>query len=442
MKLFKQLYITNLLIWILLSISLCFIISLWIPMMMMITQYLFLGVFIFVILEIFMFFDKKHKIKVERNYPEKLSNGDNNPLQITIKNTYPFDIKIEVIEEIPANFQIRTFFYKLKLEKNATKTIEYSLRPTKRGIYTFGNCYVFVTKFNLIKRRLTTLTPISLTCYPSFIQLKKYMLMASTNRLNEIGVKKIRKIGNTLEFDHVRNYNLGDEFRRINWKASAKNHRLMSNHYEDEKSQPIYALIDTSRAMRMPFEEMTLLDYAINATLVLSNTTIQKHDKAGMLTFDKQIENFVVADKRNHQMQLITEKLYNIKTNFEESDFGNIYAFAKKNISQRALLFIYTNFETLDAMNRQLQYLKLLKKSHIIVIVIFKNTEIVALSNQKATHPFDIYKQVISEKFLYEKQLIVQELERNGIQTLYTKPEDLTVNSINKYLEIKARGLI
>ncbi|HRO76740.1 MAG TPA: DUF58 domain-containing protein, partial [Crocinitomicaceae bacterium] len=167
-----------------------------------------------------------------------------------------------------------------------------------------------------------------------------------------------------------------------------------------------------------------------------------KNDKAGMLTFSKHVGNHIIADKRNHQMNLISEALYKITTKFEESEFGRLYAFAKKNINQRSLVFLYTNFETLDALHRQLPYLKLLNKSHIVVVITFKNTELKALAKEKVSKSLDIYNQIIAEKFNYEKQLIIQEMQANGLQTIYTEPSNLTVNVINKYLEIKARGII
>src|SRR5699024_8956598 len=212
----------------------------------------------------------------------------------------------------------------------------------------------------------------------------KYQLLATTNRLNELGVKRIRRIGSTMEFDSIREYLRGDEYRFINWKATAKTKKLMVNQYEDERSQPIYSFIDLSRTMRMPFDGLTLLDYAINSSLVLSSITILKHDKAGLLTFSKEIETHIKADRRNHQMQLISDALYNVYTEFKETDFGKLYSYISRNINQRSLIFLYTNFETLDALHRQLPYLKLMNKSHIIVCIVFKNTELDTLTHTPA----------------------------------------------------------
>ncbi|MEL6976921.1 MAG: DUF58 domain-containing protein, partial [Bacteroidota bacterium] len=276
----------------------------------------------------------------------------------------------------------------------------------------------------------------------SFLQLRKYDLIAFTNRLHQYGLKKIRRIGHTMEFEQIKEYVQGDDIRNINWKATAKKNHLMVNQYQDEKSQPIYSIIDKGRVMKMPFDALSLLDYAINATLVISNIAIKKQDKAGMLAFSNKVENRVVAERRNSQMSLILETLYNLETNFVESDFSRLYIDIKRNINQRSLLLLYTNFETLDALHRQLGYLQALAKQHLLVVIFFENTE---LNHFAETHPkntLQVFEQTIAEKFIYEKKLIVNELNRYGIQTILTKPEDLTVNTINKYLEIKARGLL
>ena len=202
------------------------------------------------------------------------------------------------------------------------------------------------------------------------MQLKKFDLMAMAYR-NEYGIKKIRRIGQTMEFEQIKNYVLGDDIRNINWKATAKKNQLMINQYQDEKSQPIYSIIDKGRVMKMPFNGLSLLDYAINYTLVMSNITIKKHDKAGMFCFSKKIENRVVAERRSNQMNLILETLYNVKTDFKESDFSKLYSDLKHNIKQRSLLFLYTNFETLDGLDRQLAYLQGIAKNHVLVVILF-----------------------------------------------------------------------
>lgn len=141
-------------------------------------------------------------------------------------------------------------------------------------------------------------------------------------------------------------------------------------------------------------------------------------------------------------MSKFLENLYRVKTNFFESDYSKLYIEIKKNITHRSLLILYTNFETLDSLNRQLPYLKAIAKSHLLVVVFFNNTELNQLIQEKANTIQQVYDKVIAEKFAFEKRLIVNELKKYGIYSVLTQPENLTLDTINKYLEIKARGIL
>lgn len=442
MRKLKQLFLTSQFFYSLLGVAAFFTVSFFIKGLFVVAWIVFWLWMAVLIFDFILLFAGKGRIEITRIYPEKLSNGDENPMKLLVHSFYPFATVVEVLEEFPVQLQLRGKEFLTQLPANQHTEISYFMRPTQRGIYQFGRCMALVMRFGFFKRRFITNQEQEIPCYPSYIQLRKYQLLATSNRLNEMGIKRIRRIGSAMEFDHVREYVQGDDYRHMNWKASAKVKKLMVNQYEEEKSQPIYSFIDLGRAMRMPFHGLTLLDYAINASLVLSNATILKQDRAGLLTFSKEMNAFIVAEKRNNQMHKISEALYQITTKFDESEFGKLYSYANAHINKRSLIFLYTNFETLDSLKRQMGYLTMLNRSHIIVVIVFKNVEVEDLAKSSPKKTIDIYNQIIAEKFIYEKQLIVQELIRNGFQTIYTAPENLTINSINKYLEIKARGLI
>ncbi len=382
-------------------------------------------------------------ISGKRETPEKFSNGDDNAIHIHLENYYTFPIDVKIIDEIPEQFQVRDFSILKKIPASSAIELKYKLRPTERGAYTFGKLNVYIKSIlGLVSRRFYFDNKVMVPTYPAFLQLKKYDLLAISNNLTMYGIKKIRRIGHTMEFEQIKDYVTGDDLRTINWKATAKRNQLMVNQFQDEKSQPVYSVIDKGRVMKMPFDGLSLLDYAINATLVLSNVILKKQDKAGMFTFSKKVENIVVAEKRSAQMSMILESLYNVDTDFFESDYGRLYADIKRNIKHRSLILLYTNFETLDALHRQLPYLKGIAKSHLLVVVFFKNTELDELIHGDATTIQEAYDKVIAEKFSFEKRLIVSELKKYGIHSILTSPENLTIDAINKYLEMKARGLV
>jgi uncharacterized protein (DUF58 family) len=439
---FKNTYLTSRFFKVTLAFVAFFIVAYSFPgLLSIVTVLFFVGLGLVVFDAILLF--KQKGIWASRVLPEKLSNGDDNPIDIKLANNYNFKVKLHLIDELPFQYQKRDFEIKIVLKASDKKNIRYTLRPLERGEYYFGHLNVYaITPIGLIMRRFQFAKDAMVPNYPSFLQLRKYMLMAFSNKLLEYGLKKIRRIGHTMEFEQIKDYVPGDDIRNINWKATAKRNQLMVNQFQDERSQPVYSVIDKGRAMKMPFEGLSLLDYAINATLVISNVALKKQDKAGMFTFSRKVDNRVVAERRPSQMHKILETLYNVTTNFVESDFSRLYIDIKRHITQRSLLLLYTNFETLDALNRQLPYLQAISKNHLLVVIFFENTELHKLTNEKAETTFDIFQKTIAEKFVYEKKLIVNELQRHGIQSILTAPEDLTINTINKYLEIKARGLL
>lgn len=420
-----------------------FVLSFFFPVFYNLAWYFLLIMLSFLVLDIIILFAAKTGIESTRIVAEKLSNGDENPISVSIRNYYTFAVYAKIIDEIPFQFQVRNFEISRKIKASSQDDFQYFLRPVERGEYVFGNLNVYISSpLRIISRRFNFNKDQMVPTYPSYIQLRKYDLMAFSNNLFQYGVKKIRRIGHTMEFEQIKEYIQGDDIRTLNWKATAKKNSLMVNQFQDEKSQSVYMIIDKGRVMKMPFNGLSLLDYAINATLVLSNVILKKHDKAGMFTFSKKVENRVVAEKRSSQMQLIMECLYNIKTDFFESDFSRLYTDVKKNINQRSLLLLYTNFETLDGLHRQLPYLKGIAKNHLLVVVFFQNTELNDLIHKKAETVQEVYDKVIAEKFVFEKRLIVNELKKYGIYSVLTQPENLTLDTINKYLEIKARGIL
>ena len=398
---------------------------------------------VLIVVDLLMLYGKTDGVFARRDLPERLSNGDANPLTIFIESRYVFPTSIEIIDELPFQFQKRDLLFQLNLKSNESKRIDYDLRPTKRGEYVFGAVNVFViSPLSLIKRRFQFSKQVAVAVYPSFLQMKAFEFMAISNRLTDLGIKRIRRIGQSMEFEQIRNYVLGDDIRAVNWKATARRNDLMVNAFQEERSQAIYCLIDKGRVMKMPFEELSLLDYAINATLVMSNIALYKQDKAGLITFSDKMGQMVLADKRPGQMQRILDTLYKQKTRYLETDYQALYTHTKTFVKQRSLFILFTNFETLSSMRRQLPYFRQIAKQHLLVVIFFENTELRQVLSQPAKNTEDIYQKIIAEKYFYEKQQIVKELALYGIQAMLTPPQELTVNTVNKYLELKARGMI
>lgn len=382
-------------------------------------------------------------IRASRSCAERFSNGDDNRVDLRVESLYPFPVRLSVIDETPVVFQQRDIDFRLFLAPGEGKTVEYTLRPTRRGEYGFGHIRVFAsTPLGLVERRFTCGDPVTVKVYPSYLMLHRYELLAISDNLTEIGIKRIRRAGHQTEFEQIKEYVKGDDYRTINWKASARRHQLMVNVYQDERSQQIYSVIDKGRVMQQAFRGMTLLDYAINASLVLSYVAMRKDDKAGLVTFDEHFDAFVPASRKTGQMQTLLENLYKQTATFGETDFSALCVHLGKHVNKHSFLVVYTNFGSLTAMNRQLPYLQQLSRQHRILVVFFEDTDLKAYIARRPDTTEGYYRHVIAEKFAFEKRLIVSTLKQHGIYSLLTTPENLSVDVINKYLEMKSRQLL
>ena len=439
----KRFYINHRFFHILTGVGLCYFLAFFFPELTWFAHGLLCLLVVLFIVDSMLLFNQKDAIYSQRIFPEKLSNGDENSVKIDIKNNYPFRVDLKIIDEIPFQFQKRDFLIKKTILPQDSSFFEYILIPKERGEYVFGGLNIYAkSPIGLVSRKFVFQKEASLPSYPSFVHLRKYELMALQNEFLLGGIKKIRKLGHTMEFEQRRDYVQGDDIRSINWKATSKANKLMVNQYQDERSQRIYMLIDKGRTMQMPFKGLSLLDYSINAVMALSHIILKKSDRAGMMTFSQKTENKVQAEQKSGQLKKISEALYNIKTNFYESDFSRLYQDVKTTISQRSLVLLFTNFETLDAVNRQMKYLRGIARNHLLVVIFFKNSELNDLMNKKPENIQEVYDEIIAEKLEFEKKLIIQELRKYGIFTVYTLPENLNIEVINKYLEIKARGIL
>ena len=441
-KFLKSFYLTPRFFYAMALLSVLFLFSYWWQWLFGAVWILVLVFAVFILFEIIMLFSK-NGLKGERILPEKFSNSDNNPVSVLLINKYDFKITVGIIDELPVQFQKRDFFRIISIPGKNKNTLQYEVRPVERGEYIFGNlnCYVS-SKIGLIRKRYIFNKEQMVKVYPSFIQMKKYDFLAIDNRISHIGLKKIRRIGHTMEFEQIKEYVVGDDVRTINWNTTGKHARLMVNQYQDEKMQPIYSIVDTSRVMKMPFNGLKLLDYALNSALAFSNIALKKNDKVGLLNFSNKPGNFLPAQAKKKYLHTILETLYNIDTKFLDADYGILQSLVKRKITHRSLLMLYTNFEHISALHRQLPYLLAIAKKHVLVVIFFENTELKSLSNSEANNLSEIVDQTIAQQFEFDKKVMVRELQQRGIQTILTAPENLTVNTINKYLEIKARGLL
>ena len=338
----------------------------------------------------------------------------------------------------------------MHLDPGETQALSYTLRPTRRGAYGFGVLNLFADgPLGLVRRRFRTAEAGEAVVYPSIQQMQRYAFLATSNRLEEVGVKRVRRLGHTMEFDQIRPYVAGDDRRAINWQATARaaargasagGGGLMVNQYQEERAQPVVAALDMGRAMRSPFSGLTLLDHSVNAALVLLNTALGKHDRAGLVTFDAEVRTVLAPSRRRGHLGALLEALYRVDPGFSDPSYEALYATLRERVRQRALVLLFANFDTVAGLERQLPYLRQIARRHRLVVVLFENTGIRDLLGAPSERLEDAYVKAVAEGLESEKREIARTLERHGIGALLTRPETLTVDAVNRYLQLKARG--
>ena len=403
------------------------------------------GIFLMIaimVLELIILFGPKKTLDAERKVNNPISMGDENMVELKVLNHYKLPVRIQIFDNAPAQLQLRDLSFVFILNTEKSKRVRYAIKPTERGIYSFGDIYIYASAFlHFVQRKISIEQSNDVAAYPSILQMKKMELKVFTKTAAQ-GIKKIRRLGHNNEFEQIKNYVQGDDFRTVNWKATSRRNELMVNQYQDERSQNIYSIIDKSRTMRMPFDGLTLLDYAINSTLAFSNLAMKKGDKVCLNTFSNKLGTFLKAERSTVQLKRIIETLYSQKTHFLEADYNLLYSNIRNKIKGRSFIMLYCNIESEYTLKRILPHLKRINKNHLLVLIFFENTEINEVIHAVPKHVGDIYLKTFAEKYRMDKKRIALELKRNGIQTILTTPNNLSVATVNKYLEMKSRGLI
>ena len=413
------------------------------PGFMVLGKIVLVSIFILTLLEWVLLYKLSPQLNAYRKVSGRLSLGDTQEVTYEVSNLSRYNLNIEIIDELPYQLQSRDFKFGNKLKANQKSTYRYPIRPLVRGAYSFGNLHIYasIPIISLIERRITMSANEEVKVLPSIIQMKKYELEIFARTASLSGIRRVRSIGEDDEFEHIRSYQQGDNIRSINWKATSRRSTPMINQFQNTRSQMVYCIIDKGRSMKMPFAGLTLLDYSINTSLVISNIVLKKYDRAGLITFSDRIGRIVAAENTRLQLGLISQHLYNQTTGFKESNYELLFYTLQNQLRRRSVLLFFTNFEHLYDLDRNLEYFKALNRRHLMVIIFFINTELITTSEMEANSVADIYLKTFAERTLIEKEVILNKLTHLGIQCILTKPENLSISVINKYLEIKAKRM-
>lgn len=394
----------------------------------------------FLILIVDYFITPSNKIfEVDRLGEDKLSIYENEKISISILNKSDYRFYVELKDDVPDfYFEVPAKIIGQYIMPRSKEVFEYQVIPKKRGAFTFGNINIrYDSKIGFCKKSFKVPIHKEYKVYPNLKALRKYHMALCNNRKYKSGLKNMKIQGAGTSFESLREYIPGDEYRRINWKATARENKPIVNQYEPEKNQHVYALIDSGRPMSYSIRGYNKLDMAINTCLILSDIVNQNGDKSGLLVFNTQLQNFVPPGKGIGHRNKIMEALYHIDHTNNTSNYEEAIFYLRKNEKHRSIIFIFTDFDTIEEAEEMLKILHIVSKNYVVIIMLIKNESLENITKIQTASENDIFNKAVAMELLLERKNIINRLNKLGIMCMECEIENIEVNTINKYLQIK-----
>lgn len=378
-------------------------------------------------------------IEVKRLGSEKLSLFNRELISFEIYNKSPFELRIEIKDEIPDfHFEKEYDLVKAIIPSCVKKKIEYPIMPTKRGAFTFGKLHIRYTgRLKLCSKYFKAKTTREYKVYPNMENFKKYRLSICNNRMFKKSQQYLKMLGDGTSFESLREYVYGDEYKKINWKATARANKPIINQYQPEKNQHVYMFIDTGRAMSYTINGFRKLDLVVNTALVLSDIINQNGDQSAVLLFNTEVNNIVLPGKGVEHRKKIMETLYHIDYNNNTSNYGEAFRVYKRRERHRSIIFLFTDFATEEEAVIFLKEMPLITRNNIVIVILLKNESIERIKEAKIKDNQNIYNKGVAIEILHEREKIIKLLNHKGIYCIECPAEKLEYTAINKYIEVK-----
>jgi uncharacterized protein (DUF58 family) len=386
---------------------------------------------------------KPAEIEVERINDTKLSLGAENLITLLLANRGRRPIRFQLRDEYPYQFVCDATILSGEVAPYDVHEARYHVKPLQRGDYRFGDINIrYPSALRTFVRQARYAAEAPVKVYPNVLDVRKYDLLARKGLLFELGLRAARVFGVGTEFERLREYNTDDEFRRINWKATARRGKPIAAEYETERSQYIMSVIDSGRLMRPPIGDLAKLDYVINTALLLAYVATLKGDHVGLLTFADEVRTYLAPRRGKGQFYRMLEALYNVQFEPVEADYAQALGYLGVKHKRRSLVVVFTDLVTLDAARPLIAQMARLAQRHLPLCVVISDPNIIRLAAQPPRESDAVYQRAVAEMLLDERKVVLDTLNRSGVLTLDVPADKLTVSVINKYLELKGRGAI
>ena len=383
-------------------------------------------------------------LRVERLVDDKLSLGASNPVTLTVRNGGFVALCVTVRDSPPWSFEASPG-PEAALTVGAHRSVSwaYAVTPPAKGDFAFD--YVFVQypgRLGLTVRQGRLPLAQSVKVYPNLREMEKYELLARRGRLQQMGLRNARLRGGGSEFESLREYVPGDEYKKIDWSATARRGKLITRQYEAERSQNIVLLLDTGRTMLQPVQKQAKLDFVVDTALMLAYVAAASGDKVGLMSFDAEVRSWLPPAKSKAQVYQILEHLYNLDARLVESDYRDALQNLATRWRRRSLVVLFTDLVDPDSSSQILDAIPMIEGLHRVVCVTVSDPNIVGSARLVPESAGDVYRKAVATQVLQERRQAITVLRRRGVWTIDSPPQDLSADLVNHYLDLKSRSLI
>ncbi len=383
------------------------------------------------------------RYQVAREHDSKLSLGVDNGIHLSVFNRSRLPARFEIRDEAPEAFRISERILKGRSSGLGFWQGTYHVCPLRRGDYVFGNLNLrWEGPFGLIRRQGQIAAAGPVKVYPNLLDIRRYDLLLRQNRLQEMGLRHARLFGEGTEFERLREYLPDDDFRRIDWKATARRRRPITTEYQTERSQNIILAIETGRMMQTPVAQIAKLDYIINAALLLGYVATGKGDKIGMMTFADQVGAFLRPRQGRGQFFRMLEVLYSVEAQPVEPDYGRALTYLALQQRKRSLIVILTDLSAGHSNESLVRHAAALGRRSLPLVVTISDPDVHAAANQRPHDSLSVYQRSAAADLLDQRRLALDTLRRNRVLTLDVPANQLSLAVINRYLELKAKTML
>lgn len=392
------------------------------------------------------------QLKWTRGHDPKLSLGVANPVVLQCENAGDRALTFRVRDTVPQLLQPRGAEGSGTCAAGASWTLPYQVAPIQRGDFALGPVTArYRGVLGLVWRQRTHRFDDHARVYPNLLALSQYDAFLRRGHLHEYGIRTARTWGSGTELERLRDYSPDDEYRRINWKATARRHVPVVVEYETERSQNVILALDTGRMMSAkvplegaaedvrPAQPLARLDYAVNAALMLSYVSQQVGDRVGLLAFSDRIVRFLAPRNGRGQFLAIADALYNLQPHSTEPDYAAAVTYLSSRVSKRSLIVMFTDISSPESGKALARSLAVAGKRHLPLVVTLRDPEVNEMAQEEIASVANVYERAVAAQWLHERKVVLNTLRTGGALTVDTSADAVSTDVINRYLEVKGR---